>query len=198
MRLLHAIAAITLLAAACGLDLGGTAEPAGIPVPADGSCQTGVVVQAGERCTHEFFYQIGFRIGSDGSEALIESVSNVFRVDSDGIGHYGDRLAGTNIESTIDLDGELIRFAAYARDDGSFYIEEASRPGRAATATECSLGMTLSAGERCLLPNNGGEFSVDIDGVGCLGGSICSGRAIQIKGFSVERTGDVWTIAGLP
>lgn len=197
--LLAALGALALLAAACG---GDPEQPAGEALPADGTCRAGVVLQAGEECTHEYSYRTGTRITASGSRPIMETAAIVFRVDAEGIGHYGDELSGTRIERTIELEGETIRFAASARDDGSFYIEEATRADVEAEAggdaAACVEGMTLEEGERCLIPGGGGEFSVEADGSGCFEGSICSGRSLQIGGFSAERSGDGWTITSLP
>ena len=58
--------------------------------------------------------------------------------------------------------------------------------------------MTLALGERCSLPDGSGEFVVEPGGDGCVYGSICSGRSLQIGGIAAERNGDAWTIARLP
>ena len=157
------LVALALLAGSCatsGSD--GDAQPAGSALHADGVCRASVVVREGERCTHEYSYRSGTRITSSGPQPIVEDVSIVFRVDSDGIGHYGD-LSGTSIEHTRDLDGETVRFVAHARGDGSFYIEEADVPDTAAGAggaPVCAIGMALGAGERCLLPGSGGLSAI--------------------------------------
>ena len=203
MRVPLMLVALMAGAAACapeGSDL--PAQTEGAQIPADGSCRAGVVVQRGERCTHEYSYRVGTRITSSGSQAIVAAGEVVFRVDADGVGHYGDDLSGTNIERTITFDGEAIRFAARARDDGSFYIEEASGgealAAPSADAPVCTVGTTLAPGERCLLPGGGGEFSVETDGDGCFEGSLCSGRSLQVGGFAAERSGDAWSVTSLP
>jgi hypothetical protein len=196
------VAVLAVLATACaslGFD-DGSPEPAGVPVPADGICRAGVVVQAGESCKHEYAYRTGTRISAAGTQPIIQFASIVFRVDSDGQGHYGDDFSGTNLTRTITIGERMIRFVAYDRGDGSFYIEAATgleAAGEAAgQAPTCVVGMTLAAGERCA-PAGGGLFTVEADGDGCLESSICAGRSINIPGFSAEKSGGVWTITGL-
>ena len=196
---------IALATIACACTSGGAdrpAQPEGASIPADGNCRAGVVVRQGERCTHEYSYRVGTRITSSGSQSIVETGAVVFRVDADGVGHYGDDLSGTSIERTIWFDGDAIRFVAHARDDGSFYIEEATG-GEAlgvssGDASVCAVGMTLALGERCLLPDGGGEFSVEPGGDGCFADSLCSGRSLHVGGFSAERSGDGWTVTSLP
>ncbi|MXZ88516.1 MAG: hypothetical protein F4Z07_06645 [Dehalococcoidia bacterium] len=202
MRVPLLLIALVDVAAACApeeSDFRGQAE--GAPIPADGSCRAGVVVPRGERCTHEYSYRVGTRITSSGSQSVVEVGAVVFRVDADGVGHYGDALFGTHIERTIEFDGEAIRFVARARDDGSLDIEEATGGeglGASADAPVCAVGMTLAPGERCLLPGGGGEFPVEPDGDGCFEGSLCSARSLQVGGFAAERSGDAWTVTSLP
>jgi len=126
LRVLLALIAVVVATACAPEGSGLPAETEGAPIPADGNCRAGVAVQRGERCTHEYSYRVGTRITSSGSQAIVETRAVVFRVDGDGVGHYGDDLSGTNIERTIEFDGAAIRFIARGRDDGSFYIEEAS------------------------------------------------------------------------
>ncbi|MXW26407.1 MAG: hypothetical protein F4Z77_08990 [Dehalococcoidia bacterium] len=139
MRVPLLLIALVDVAAACApeeSDFRGQAE--GAPIPADGSCRAGVVVPRGERCTHEYSYRVGTRITSSGSQSVVEVGAVVFRVDADGVGHYGDALFGTHIERTIEFDGEAIRFVARARDDGSLDIEESDRRGRARRFSGCA------------------------------------------------------------
>ena len=201
------VAAVLFVVMACSTsepDSGEGLEP-GIALPADGKCRARVVLQEGENCVHEYSYAIGTLITASGAQPLVESASIVFRVDSDGIGHYGDKLSGTSIKHTIEIGDEKIAFEAYARDDGSFYIEQATQtePVDGASAAggngpTCAVGMSLGTGESCQLPDGGGAFEVEPDGDGCYLGSLCSGESLLVGGFSAKREGDVWTVTSVP
>lgn len=199
------------LLAACGGDAEiGSAAPEGsaaaegeaADLPADGRCRAGVIVGESQSCIHEFSYQTGTRITDSGAEPIVERQAITFRVDSDGTGHYGDRLSGTEINSTVTVGDIRIAFVASARDDGSFLVEEATEvehsppPQPSPDGSACTVGAVLAPGDSCTLA--GGDFSVDSGGQGCFNGSICAGSGLDIGGFSAERRDDGWRITSLP
>lgn len=186
--------AVAVACASAGMD--DAEEQPGIALPADGMCRSGVVVKKGERCTHAYSYRSGISITSEGAQPIVKNEAIEFRVDDDGFGHYGDRLSGTSLESTVDLgDEKKIVFIARGRDDGSFIVEEATQIHYDASQASdgggpsCTEGLELKPGERCTLPG-GGEFAVESGGDGCIEGSLCSGRGLNIQGFIAERQED--------
>ncbi len=197
--------ALVVACAETGMDgADDTEEQPGIALPADGLCRSGVVIQKGESCTHTYSYSAGVTFSSSGSTEIFETEEIEFRVDDDGIGHYGDRLSGTSLESTVNLGDDKIVFIARGRDDGSFFIEEATQRelddflDPDLVGLPCLEGLELEPGERCRL-QGGGEFTVETDGDGCFGGSLCSGRSLSIQGFVAERLEDgSWLIVSTP
>ena len=173
-------------------------------VPANGMCQTGLVLTAGEDCMHEFSFRSGTSISDSGAEPIVETISNRFYVDSDGIGYYGDSEGATAITRNLSIGDVTFTFAAYSQSDGTFYIEEATQStvdpvsSTQPTSANCKIGMELAAGDRCTL-EGGLEFYAMPDGSGCIGESICAGTGLNISGISAEKNASgTWSIVALP
>ena len=202
--LLAGVLVLTLAAAACGSDVRRGAAP-----PIDGTCAAGIVLRAGEECRHEYSWVADTHIGAGGvARPTIESASITFRVDTQGVGHYGNMLWGRRIERNLDIANDIIGFSAFAQSDGSFYIERADTTVASPGPPEwewggpaCTKRMVLRAGDSCRIPSDAGKFvkfEVSASGDGCFSGSVCSKRSIRMGGFSAKREGEAWVVESAP
>ena len=204
---------------------GTASEPTPVPwqpLPADGQCQTGMVLKEGDSCNFQYSMPIGMIIDASGPSEIVSDRSFEFRVSRFGRPCIGTdcRIEGTWYQGSPDKeitgydpegtgylhsmtlpDGSEVRFSSQRQSDGTYYIEEASISGSTLPlASTCEVGMTLQVGESCEFPD-GGEFYVRDDGYGCMGraGSFCSGEGISINNISASKgSGSTWTIHPLP
>lgn len=198
--ILCCVAALALLS--CGDD-GPTPVPWS-PLPLDGRCQSGLVLQPGESCVHTFTYVEDVRIDDSGVTAIVGEVVNRFRVDSEGLAHYGENLSGTTLTSAMDIGDRTVTFSASRQSDGTFYIEEATPleqldlSAAIAEGLPCETGAELLPGESCALSATS-TFSVQPDGQGCFNSTICGRSRLTVQDFVAERADDrVWRIVSLP
>ena len=187
---------------ACGSD-GPTPVPWS-PLPLDGKCRSGMVLQPSESCVHEFSYVAEINSSGTAVYVVVERASNRFAVDSEGVAHYGKVLSGTTLRSSVDLGNEVVTFAAGIQSDDTFYIQEATQLSQLdltqviGGVLACELGAELRPGEGCALSGTS-TFSSEPSGQGCFNGSICAGSRLTVQDFVAVRDDDgSWRIASLP
>ena len=114
-----------------------------------------------------------------------------------------------SIVNMVAQDAGQANVTVTARDPGNMSATQlfsvTVEAGRPKPGGACVVGLELSPGQFCTVDVAGfqlgsNRFEVTSDGRGCYGGSICSGRSVNINGFRATRISgtDNWRIDALP